>query len=202
MDLHLHLFISRLCSVSDIKCLSPFTSQIRHHKNGRRKNPASATKKQRPANQWPKTPAKIADQEYMNSNAPKIQRHQIYTTQISLLCPLLPIEDAKMSIRRIPALCLSNSTRNVFLTSRSQFTPRRRSPSVPLARSFTSSDRKREQRANVGAIRDAAPKIVRGASKLYKDADAAVADLKSGSTILSAGFGLCGTAGISPSSSS
>ncbi|KFY09339.1 hypothetical protein V491_08245 [Pseudogymnoascus sp. VKM F-3775] len=30
-------------------------------------------------------------------------------------------------------------------------------------------------------------------SKLYKSADAAVADLKSGSTILSAGFGLCGT---------
>ena len=37
---------------------------------------------------------------------------------------------------------------------------------------------------------------------MYKDADAAVADLKSGSTILSAGFGLCGTAGAnSPSPS-
>lgn len=35
----------------------------------------------------------------------------------------------------------------------------------------------------------------RGGSKLYKDADEAVADLESGSTILSAGFGLCGTAG-------
>ncbi|KAB8766450.1 hypothetical protein FH972_026610 [Carpinus fangiana] len=31
-------------------------------------------------------------------------------------------------------------------------------------------------------------------SKVYKDADAAVADIKPGSTILSAGFGLCGTA--------
>lgn len=30
---------------------------------------------------------------------------------------------------------------------------------------------------------------------MFKDADAAVADLKSGSIILSAGFGLCGTAG-------
>ncbi|KAK6601324.1 Succinyl-CoA:3-ketoacid coenzyme A transferase 1, mitochondrial 2 [Botrytis cinerea] len=39
-----------------------------------------------------------------------------------------------------------------------------------------------------------APKIVRGASKVYKNADEAVADIKSGSTILSAGFGLCGTA--------
>ncbi|KAH6664039.1 succinyl-CoA:3-ketoacid-coenzyme A transferase 1 [Halenospora varia] len=34
----------------------------------------------------------------------------------------------------------------------------------------------------------------RRASKLYKNADEAVADLKSGSMILSAGFGLCGTA--------
>ena len=39
------------------------------------------------------------------------------------------------------------------------------------------------------------PKIERGASKLFKDADEAVADIESGSTILSAGFGLCGTAG-------
>lgn len=41
-----------------------------------------------------------------------------------------------------------------------------------------------------------APKIERGASKLFKDADAAVADIKSGSTILSSGFGLCGVAGL------
>lgn len=40
-----------------------------------------------------------------------------------------------------------------------------------------------------------APKIERGGSKVYKDADAAVADIKSGSTILSSGFGLCGVAG-------
>ncbi|PWY96781.1 succinyl-CoA:3-ketoacid-coenzyme A transferase 1 [Aspergillus sclerotioniger CBS 115572] len=39
-----------------------------------------------------------------------------------------------------------------------------------------------------------APKIDRSASKLFKNADAAVADLKSGSTILSSGFGLCGVA--------
>lgn len=41
-----------------------------------------------------------------------------------------------------------------------------------------------------------APKIERGASKLFKDADEAVADLKSGSVILSSGFGLCGVAGM------
>ncbi|KAL2430670.1 Succinyl-CoA:3-ketoacid coenzyme A transferase 1, mitochondrial [Exophiala dermatitidis] len=38
------------------------------------------------------------------------------------------------------------------------------------------------------------PTIDRTRSKLFKDADEAVADLKSGSTIFSAGFGLCGTA--------
>lgn len=41
-----------------------------------------------------------------------------------------------------------------------------------------------------------APTIERGASKLFKDADEAVADLKSGSVILSSGFGLCGVAGM------
>jgi hypothetical protein len=40
-----------------------------------------------------------------------------------------------------------------------------------------------------------APEPVHGTSKLFKNADEAVADIKSGSTILSAGFGLCGTAG-------
>lgn len=39
-----------------------------------------------------------------------------------------------------------------------------------------------------------APQIVRGRSKLFPSADDAVADLRSGSTILSAGFGLCGVA--------
>ncbi|KAJ6094257.1 hypothetical protein N7467_003102 [Penicillium canescens] len=43
-------------------------------------------------------------------------------------------------------------------------------------------------------LQSLAPKIERGGSKLFKDADAAVADLKSGSTILSSGFGLCGVA--------
>ena len=45
-----------------------------------------------------------------------------------------------------------------------------------------------------------APAKKRGASKLYKSADEAVADIKSGSTILSSGFGLCGVAGKSSSS--
>jgi hypothetical protein len=40
-----------------------------------------------------------------------------------------------------------------------------------------------------------APKPAQGTSKVFKSADEAVADIKSGSTVLSAGFGLCGTAG-------
>jgi 3-oxoacid CoA-transferase len=39
-----------------------------------------------------------------------------------------------------------------------------------------------------------APVIDRAKSKLYKDADEAVADIQPGSTLLSAGFGLCGVA--------
>lgn len=41
---------------------------------------------------------------------------------------------------------------------------------------------------------DGQPVVGAKGSKLFKDADEAVADLRSGSTILSAGFGLCGTA--------
>ena len=40
-----------------------------------------------------------------------------------------------------------------------------------------------------------APAKRRGSSKLYESADEAVADVQSGSTILSSGFGLCGVAG-------
>lgn len=40
------------------------------------------------------------------------------------------------------------------------------------------------------------PKVDRSKSKLYSSADEAVADIKSGSVILSSGFGLCGVAGV------
>jgi len=65
-----------------------------------------------------------------------------------------------------------------------------------MSRQFQTTTPRYEQQANTKAKRDSAPKVQRGASKVYKDADAAVADLKNGSTILSAGFGLCGTAGV------
>ena len=41
----------------------------------------------------------------------------------------------------------------------------------------------------------AIPVVKRGDSKLYDSADEGVADIKSGSVILSSGFGLCGVAG-------
>ena len=39
------------------------------------------------------------------------------------------------------------------------------------------------------------PKVERATTKLFKNADEAVSDLKSGSIILSSGFGLCGVPG-------
>ncbi|KAF2124785.1 3-oxoacid CoA-transferase [Dothidotthia symphoricarpi CBS 119687] len=50
------------------------------------------------------------------------------------------------------------------------------------------------QRRLISTVSARAPEIDRAKSKLYKDADAAVADIQSGSVVLSAGFGLCGVA--------
>jgi 3-oxoacid CoA-transferase len=101
-----------------------------------------------------------------------------------------------MASRRITLTCLSRCNQNVLRQS-----PRSRSifPSLRVnnVRQLQTTSILREENANVGKKRDPAPKIVRGQSKLFKDADAAVADIQSGSTILSAGFGLCGTAGNS-----
>jgi len=63
-------------------------------------------------------------------------------------------------------------------------------------RTFVTSRPKNERlegvRANLSST--ALPKIERGASKVWKSADDAVADIQSGSVILSGGFGLCGVA--------
>ncbi|KAE8444183.1 hypothetical protein EG329_000780 [Mollisiaceae sp. DMI_Dod_QoI] len=96
-----------------------------------------------------------------------------------------------MATRRISAACIAASShRTTSLIPHSR-------PFILRARQLhTTCSRFEVQKANVGAKRDPAPKIVRGQSKLFKDADDAVKDLKSGATILSAGFGLCGTAGM------
>ncbi|KKY35993.1 putative coenzyme a [Diaporthe ampelina] len=63
---------------------------------------------------------------------------------------------------------------------------------VSSRRLFSSSTARRS--AEPSASDSKAPAPTRGGSKLFRDADAAVADVKSGSTILSSGFGLCGVA--------
>jgi 3-oxoacid CoA-transferase len=98
-----------------------------------------------------------------------------------------------MATRRITLACLAQSSRGALLSA-----PRFRPNYIPRlqnTRHFQTTSIRFEQQANTSAKRDPAPKIVRGASKVFKNADEAVADLKSGATILSAGFGLCGTAG-------
>ncbi|KAG9200956.1 hypothetical protein G6514_006518 [Epicoccum nigrum] len=51
-----------------------------------------------------------------------------------------------------------------------------------------------KQIRTISAVADKAPAVDRSKSKLWDSADEAVADIQSGSTILSAGFGLCGVA--------
>jgi len=97
----------------------------------------------------------------------------------------------EMATRRIASVCLATSTRSAILrTARTNPTPR-----FQIPRQLHTTSIRYEQKANTSAKRDPAPKVVRGGSKVYKNADEAVADLKSGSIVLSAGFGLCGTAG-------
>ncbi|KAK2039172.1 coenzyme A transferase [Colletotrichum somersetense] len=63
--------------------------------------------------------------------------------------------------------------------------PRAKALGVATCRGITTTPVRRSQKA---------PATKRGGSKLYASADEAVADIKSGSTILSSGFGLCGVA--------
>lgn len=63
---------------------------------------------------------------------------------------------------------------------------------VSSRRLFSSSTARRS--ADPSPSESKAPAPNRGGSKLFRDADAAVADVKSGSVILSSGFGLCGVA--------
>ncbi|KAL4877910.1 hypothetical protein BJY04DRAFT_197073 [Aspergillus karnatakaensis] len=95
-----------------------------------------------------------------------------------------------MATLRLSALSLS---RKVTTVARVQLCARANqrlcwqpSPAIARARYSTES-------TTIGQP-SRAPVIDRSASKLFKNADEAVADIKSGSTILSSGFGLCGVA--------
>ncbi|KAK4940628.1 hypothetical protein LTR10_019258 [Elasticomyces elasticus] len=107
-----------------------------------------------------------------------------------------------MATRRTLLLCV-NDIRARSCSNANTFLPRRSLARQSNARSWVSrqpspryfsSARARWQEAASSQESDGQPVIDRTRSKLFKDADEAVADLKSGSTILSAGFGLCGTA--------
>lgn len=94
-----------------------------------------------------------------------------------------------MAARVLPYACRASSQHLARFCSSPLRNP------IAVTRTFHAAASRYEQQANVKVKRDPAPKIVRSDSKLFKDADSAVADLQNGSTILSAGFGLCGTAG-------
>ncbi|KAI1617071.1 3-oxoacid CoA-transferase subunit A [Exophiala viscosa] len=107
-----------------------------------------------------------------------------------------------MATRRTLLLCV-NDIRARSCSNVNTFLPRKSLARQSNARSwvsrqptprFFSSARPKWQEAASSQESDGQPVIDRTRSKLFKDADEAVADLKSGSTILSAGFGLCGTA--------
>ena len=67
-------------------------------------------------------------------------------------------------------------------------------PLSPSQSRFFSSSRQRGLGASRSNDSTSQPLIDRTRSKIFHDADEAVADLQSGSVVLSAGFGLCGTA--------
>ncbi|KAL6251035.1 hypothetical protein RBB50_001243 [Rhinocladiella similis] len=107
-----------------------------------------------------------------------------------------------MATRRTLLLCVNDiraTSRSNITTSLPHRSVVRQSHAGPWisrpagARLFTTS-RSRWQEATARRAEDEQPVIDRTKSKVFKDADEAVADLKSGSVIFSAGFGLCGTA--------
>lgn len=103
---------------------------------------------------------------------------------------------ARRSCARFPAL-LSPSSAFVLATRQLPRVAARSSVkrvgALHSTRSFITSAKQGDVESESQSL---APKIDRARSKVYKDADEAVADIQSGSTILSAGFGLCGTAGM------
>lgn len=115
---------------------------------------------------------------------------------ISLNAPLWDgFLDFNMATCRVASLHVSRRLISVA-RPRPQVTSRVRGPIVVSPGSWTTARIALSLYSTETKARPTlAPQVERGVSKLFKDADEAVADLKSGSTILSAGFGLCGVAG-------
>lgn len=127
--------------------------------------------------------------------------HTIFLLSISIPHIHITMAATRRSCARLSTL-LPSSSNALFLASRAQLprvtaritlSKRAGVAALPLARTFI-NDARQSQTATEES-ESLAPKIDRSRSKVFKSADEAVADIKSGSTILSAGFGLCGTAG-------
>ncbi|KAL1641471.1 hypothetical protein SLS58_005976 [Diplodia intermedia] len=109
----------------------------------------------------------------------------------------LPQRSFRLAARRLPAL-----QRAGFCTALSA--PRSLAATAPLPTTIRHTHNSLLQQQRRSFQKDAtstttaaatkAPPKNRSASKLYHSADAAVADIQSGSTLLSAGFGVCGIA--------
>ena len=78
-----------------------------------------------------------------------------------------------MATRRISAACIAQTSRNVL--PRLPRHPALRCAGIPAVRHLSTGPLRYKQEANIGVKRDPAPVVVRGASKLFKDADSAVA---------------------------
>ncbi|KKY19963.1 putative coenzyme a [Diplodia seriata] len=108
----------------------------------------------------------------------------------------LPQRSFRLAARRLPALqragfCTALSTpRSTALLPPTIRHALRNSPQQQQCRTF----QKDATSTTTTAAATKAPPKNRSASKLYPTADAAVADIQSGSTLLSAGFGVCGIA--------
>ncbi|CAL3961878.1 unnamed protein product [Diplocarpon coronariae] len=87
---------------------------------------------------------------------------------------------AIMATKRISSACLASSIRVSILRIPSCHVTRR----YLISQLHTTAARYEQQKANTSAKGDLAPQILRRGSNLYKNADEAVADLKSGSTSL------------------
>ncbi|KUI60209.1 Succinyl-CoA:3-ketoacid coenzyme A transferase 1, mitochondrial [Cytospora mali] len=101
------------------------------------------------------------------------------------------------SAQTSPAVCLGRAAAQRYNCTRAITNPTIAITITipPRHRLFSSSTLRRSAGLTPGSDTKApTPTPNRGESKLFPDADAAVADIQSGSTILSSGFGLCGVA--------
>ncbi|KAH7058667.1 succinyl-CoA:3-ketoacid-coenzyme A transferas-like protein [Macrophomina phaseolina] len=104
----------------------------------------------------------------------------------------MALSQRSLSIARsgLPCLRSTVASRTALSAARPLAAP------LPVTVRYTRIEKRgfKKDAAPSSATSSKAPPVTRGASKLYASADDAIADLKSGSIVLSAGFGVCGIA--------